>query len=497
MLLTQPPDRESLLRSSLGQQFSELLGGLGCSQVAVEKSEQALACEKSLHEFYKNAWQVLEPTTPFIDNWHIHAISEHLEALYARQIRDLVVNMPPRLSKSTLCSVTFPAWIWILEPSFRSMFASYAQPLSTRDSVQCRRVIQSPWYQGNWGHTFKLTTDQNIKQKYENDKTGVRQATSVGATATGEGGDLLCVDDPHNALDVPSDAVRQSTLEWWDQTMSTRLNNPKTGIRLIVMQRLHHEDLAGHLLDTGDWYHLSLPMEYTGVPTQWVIGWNDPRTEMGQLLWPDRYPEHEVAKLKRALGSYGTASQLQQEPTPTEGGIFKRSWFKTYKVAPPFMRIIESWDTATSENELAAYSVGTVWGETFGNDIYQLDVVRERLEFPELKKAVVRLHEKWNGVVVLVEDKSSGRQVCQELSKGTLLPILPVKVGRQDKVTRALAVSPVIEAGHVYLLDNAPWAASYMTEMLTFPRGKYADQVDSSTQAISYLRGGGTTMDLS
>lgn len=263
------------------------------------------------------------------------------------------------------------------------------------------------------------------------------------------------------------------------------------------MQRVHHDDLSGFALESGDYAHLMLPMEYTGAKTNWLVGGSDPRTQIGELLWPNRYPRPEVDSLKRALGSYGTASQLQQEPTPTEGGIFKRSWFKTYKVAPPFMRIIESWDTATSENELAAYSVGTVWGETFGNDIYQLDVVRERLEFPELKKAVVRLHEKWNGVVVLVEDKSSGRQVCQELSKGTRLPILPVKVGRQDKVTRALAVSPVIEAGHVYLLDNAPWAASYMTEMLTFPRGKYADQVDSSTQAISYLRGGGTTMDLS
>jgi predicted phage terminase large subunit-like protein len=486
------------MKSHLAQQFSGLLLDLGCSSPK-EQTPEALACEQSLHEFYKHAWGVLEPGTPFIDNWHIHAICEHLEALYRRDIRSLLVNMPPRFSKSTLCSVTFPAWIWVLNPSFRSVFSSYSAALSTRDSVQCRRIIMSPWYQANWGHRFKLTTDQNVKQKYENDKTGVRTATSVGATMTGEGGDLLGVDDPLNSLEANSQAARQTAIEWWSGTMSTRLNDPKTGIRLVVMQRLHHEDLAGYLLSTGDWYHLNLPMEFTGVKPQWVIGWTDPREQESELIWPERYPRDEVDKLKRELGSYGAAAQLQQEPTPAEGGVFKKAWFREYVTPPPFLRVVESWDTATSESELAAYSVGTVWGEAFNGDIYLLDVVRERFEFPALKRAVQAMHIKWGGVAILVEDKSSGRQVCQELGSGTRLPVLPVKVGRADKVTRALAVSPVVEAGHVYIPMNAPWLASYMQELLTFPKGKTADQVDSSTQAITYLRGGGSTssMDLS
>jgi predicted phage terminase large subunit-like protein len=473
---------------------------MGVRDAKREKSDHALACEASLREFYKHGWVVLEPTTPFVGNWHIDAICEHLEALYARQIRDLVITMPPRFSKSTLVSVTFPAWLWTLEPSFRSVFASYAQALATRDSVLCRRVINSPWYQSNWGDSFQLTTDQNIKQRFENNRTGLRMATSVGATLTGEGGDLLAVDDAHNALEASSEASRQTTLDWWDQSMSTRLNDPKRGIRVVVMQRLHHDDLAGHLLATGDWYHLNLPMEFTGVKPQWVINWTDPREEIGELIWPERYPREEVEKLKRALGSYGTASQLQQEPTPAEGGIFKKGWFKEYRVAPAaFLRIIESWDTATSENELSAYSVGTVWGETLAGDLYLLDVCRDRHEFPALKKAVVSLHEQWRGVAVLVEDKSSGRQIVQELARDTNLPLIAIKVTRGDKVGRALAVSPVIEGGRVYIPANAPWVAAYMQEMLTFPRGKYADQVDSTTQALSYLRGGGVTsaMDLS
>lgn len=313
---------------------------------------------------------------------------------------------------------------------------------------------------------------------------------------------LICVancDDPLNVVEASSEATRSACKDWWSQSMSTRGNNPQTVRKVIVMQRVHHDDLSGFALESGDYTHLMLPMEYTGYQTNWLVGGSDPRTEMGQLLWPDRYPAAEVAKLKRALGSYGTASQLQQEPTPTEGGIFKKAWFKTYRTLPPFLRIIESWDTATSEADFAAYSVGTAWGETYSGDIYLLDVERERLEFPALKRSVVRFHEKWNGVAILVEDKSSGRQICQSLSADTHLPILPVKVGRADKVARAMAVSPVIEGGRVYLPEDAPWLANYMTEMLTFPKGKTADQVDSSTQALGYLRGGGSTssMDLS
>lgn len=481
------------------ERLAGVLQALG-HQFPVDRPDDADLYESSLRNFYEGMWPVIEPKTPFRGNWHLDAICEHLEyAVVRRQILQLLINMPPRFSKSTLCSVALPAYIWAMFPHIRWLYASYAQSLSTRDSVLCRRVIQSPWYQARWGHVFRLTTDQNIKQRYENDRTGARIATSVGAALTGEGGDVLVCDDAHNVVEAESDAARKGAVDWFNSSMSTRLNDAKTGVKIVVMQRVHQDDLAGHLLETGDWYHLCLPMEFEGVKPQWVIGWTDPREKEGELLWPERYGPDEVARLKRALGSYGAAAQLQQRPTPRGGGIFKGAWFGSYKAAPEFVRIVESWDTATSEKEHAAYSVGTAWGETVNGDILLLDVSRGRWDFPRLKAEVAFFHAKHRGSVVLVEDKSSGRQVCQELGRDVRLPILPVSVGKSDKVARAITVSPMVEAGKVKLPEDAPWLADYMEEVLLFPNSRNADQVDSTTQALAYMRNGGVTarMDLS
>ena len=487
------------LNSNVATNLSQLLGELGCSlDPELPKTPEALRAEEHLKEFMTQAWPVMEPGTPYIHGWHIDAICEHLEAVVRGEIRDLLINMPPRHCKTLLVSVAFPCWLWTRQPSAKFLFASYAQQLSIRDSVACRRLLMSQWYQRNWAQSFSLTADQNVKQRFENDKRGYRLATSVGGQLTGEGGDYIIADDPHNVKDAESDAVRTGTLEWWDKAMSTRLNNPKTGHKIIVMQRVHQDDLAGHVVEQGGYYHLCLPARYEGQKTHWIIGWQDPRKKEGELLWPERFGEPEVQKLERALGSYAAAAQLQQRPTPAEGGIFKKSWCRTYSDRPQFIRVVESWDTATSDQELAAFSVGTVWGETATGDFYLIHVERGRYTFPKLKATVRVLHTKFNGCAVLVEDKSSGRQVCQELGRGKRIPILPVKVGKQDKIARALTVSPLVESGHVYLPENAPWLAAYMEEMLNFPNSKYKDQVDSTTQALNYLRGGSATslMDL-
>jgi predicted phage terminase large subunit-like protein len=485
----------------LADRYADILGGLGVAQ-PVDRPDDAEKYETSLREFYGGMWPVIEPGTVFRGNWHLDAICEHLEAAVVhRQILQLLINMPPRFSKSTLCSVALPAYIWTRFPHIRWLYASYAQSLATRDSVLCRRVIQSPWYQARWGHVFKLTTDQNIKQRYENDRTGSRIATSVGAALTGEGGDVLVVDDAHNVVEAESELVRRGVIDWYKSSASTRLNDPKLGVKVVVMQRVHQDDLAGHLLETGDWYHLCLPMEFEGVKPQWFIGWTDPREKEGDLLWPERYGREEVDKLKRALGSYGAAAQLQQRPTPKGGGIFKREWFGSYSsgALPGFVRVVESWDTATSEEDYAAYTVGTVWGEDVEGRIYLLDVSRGRWEFPRLKSEVRFFHLRHNGAAILVEDKSSGRQVCQELGRDARLPIIAISVGRKGKVARAISVSPMIEGGKVLLPEDAPWLAAFMEEILLFPNAKFADQVDSMTQALSYIRSGGATagMDLS
>jgi hypothetical protein len=219
---------------------------------------------RSLGEFVRQAWPIVEPSTPFVPGFHIDAIVEHLEAVTRGQIRNLLINVPPRHMKSLLVSVFWPAWEWIRWPERRWLFSSYAASLSIRDSLKCRRLIESPWYQARWGDRFALTSDQNTKTRFDNSRSGYRIATSVGGTATGEGGDRIVCDDPHNVGEVASDSVRKGALEWWDVVMSTRVNDPKTSAMVIVMQRCHQRDLSGHLLEKGNFEHLCLPAEYEG-----------------------------------------------------------------------------------------------------------------------------------------------------------------------------------------------------------------------------------------
>jgi hypothetical protein len=295
---------------------------------------------RRLREFVRQAWHVVEPSTPFVPGWHIDAITDHLEAISRGHIRNLLINVPPRHMKSLLVSVFWPAWEWITWPERRWLCSSYASSLSIRDSLQCRRLIESPWYQARWGHIFSLTSDQNAKSRFDNNRSGYRLATSVGGSVTGEGGDRIVCDDPHKVDEVVSDSLRKAAIDWWDIAMSTRVNDPKTSAMIIVMQRCHQRDLSGHLLEKGNFEHLCLPAEYEGPSRMTSIGFSDPRTELGELLWPDRFGIKEIADLKISLGSYAAAGQLQQRPSPAGGGIFKRHWFRYFQPAGMNLRPI-------------------------------------------------------------------------------------------------------------------------------------------------------------
>ncbi|MBI3696539.1 MAG: hypothetical protein HY238_17075 [Acidobacteria bacterium] len=301
--------------------------------------------KRRLLEFVLQAWPVIEPATDFIPGWHLDAICDHLEAVSNGHLRNLLINIPPRHMKSLAVAVFWPAWEWIRWPERRWLFSSYALSLSIRDSVKCRRLIQSAWYRSRWGDRFQLTGDQNAKERFENNKTGYRLATSVGGAATGEGGDRVIVDDPHNVKEAESDTVRQGVIDWWDQVMSTRLNDPKTGAKVIIMQRIHEGDLSGHVLEQGGYEHLCLPAEYEGNKCSTSIGWSDPRQEHGELLWSARFGRQEIEELQHSMGSYAAAGQLQQRPAPAEGGILKRHWWKFYRERPgKFSEVLQSWD---------------------------------------------------------------------------------------------------------------------------------------------------------
>ena len=307
----------------------------------------------NLYEFVKQAWPTVEPGIRFIPSWHIEIICEHLEAVSHGEIRKLLINIPPRHSKSTIVSVIWPMWEWLADPSHKYLCASYSSALSIRDNLKARRLVQSPWYQLHFGKLFQLAGDQNAKQRFETDKNGYRLATSVGGTATGEGGSRLILDDPHSAQDAQSDAIRETTLDWFDTVWSTRLNDPKKDAMVTIMQRLHERDISGHILnDIGGWEHLMIPAEWDGKRRTTILGPYDPRTKVGELICPERFGEKEITDLKQLLGTYGTAGQLQQDPTPAEGGILKTSFVNLWpheKALPPFEYILQSYDCAFTE----------------------------------------------------------------------------------------------------------------------------------------------------
>jgi predicted phage terminase large subunit-like protein len=477
------------------------------AQIQAEKNRrEAERCRASLAYFIRQAWHVLEPATTFADNWHIDAIAEHLQAVTAGEIRKLLINMPPRGMKSRGVAVFWPTWEWATKPHTRWLFASYAADLSTRDSLACRRLIESAWYQSLFGDVFRLTSDQNVKSRFENDRTGIRIATSVGAATTGEGGDRLVIDDPHNVKDIAgdSDAKREAALTWYKEAWSTRGNDPKTATKVIVMQRLHERDLSGFALEEeGGFEHLCLPMRYE--PKRFVfldgrrqevetsslatsIGFTDPRTTDGELLHPDRFGEEQVAALEKVLGSFGAAGQLQQRPSPRGGTIFNRNHWRFYRALPTLDEYVISVDCTFKDLVTSDYVAIHVWGRK-GADKYLLHRTKEQLGFAATVQAVRAVYAKFpKAVAVLIEDKANGSAVIETL-KSEIAGVLAI-TPQGGKVARAYAMQPEQEAGNIWLPDPSIDAGieDFIGEASSFPSVPHDDETDAMTQAINWYR---------
>lgn len=468
-------------------------------------------CETSLRAFVRASWAIIEPGVPYIHGMHIDAICEHLEAVSNGEIRQLIINMPPRHGKSTVLAVLWPAWVWITNPAKKWLYASYAENLSIRDSRKCRNLIRSPWYQKHWSGKFKIVTDQNEKRRFDNDKMGYRLATSVNGSNTGEGGDLIVYDDPNNVNEVDSDTIREGVNDWHDQTMTTRLNDPKTGARVVVQQRSHERDMTGHLLEKGGWDLLMLPAEYEGPTKATSIGWVDPRSKFGELLAPERFGPTEIETLKRDLGATGAAGQLQQRPSPGEGGKFKRQYWNYWnpvgtdtrpvQVKNPgqqaidktpipipiaFEQIVQSWDCTFKDEKDNDFVAGHVWGR-IGANVYLIARKSERMDFPKTLKAVRAMSKEFPCPEKLVEDKANGPAVIATLRNE--IPGLIAINPEGGKVARANAVAPYAEAGNVFLPnpDLFPWVRDFVEQCANFPRGRHDDDVDAMTQALRRL----------
>lgn len=491
--------------------------------------DEAAIMEKDFHSFLRGAWQVIEGDRPFIDGWHIQASCEHLEALYRLEITKLLWNVPPGTCKSTIFAVAFPAWVWANEPSLQFMYSSYGAKLSMRDNVNCRRIIESKWFRDRWGHKCQLTDDVNTKLRFDNKQGGYRIATSIKGAATGEHVDIIGFDDPNNASETESEVKREGTNETCDRVMSSRFNNPKTGRLCIVQQRLHSQDYSGHILakDIKDLVHLCLPMEFERsrrcitVPLKSTGGkkWHDPRIEEGQLLWPEFFDESHVEKLKKDMGSeYVVAGQLQQRPSPGEGGILKKDWFQWWKEpAPPRCHyVIQSWDTALSTKPDACFSCCTTWGvfkDQYGvSQVILLDTWHGRVEYPDLRRMAIRLAHNYHDThidhpvpedsvmkpdMIVIEAKANGLSLIQDLSRAGLIVnrFDPVKHGGGDKTVRARLMSHVLEAGRIWVPSRPPnytslrpYADVFVESCAKFPNDADSrDYVDSMSQAIIRL----------
>ena len=584
----------------------------------------------SLLAFVKLAWPILEPANPLVESWHLDALCDHLQAVTTGGIRNLLINIPPRHMKSLAVCVFWPAWEWITHPHRRFLFASYAMSLSERDSVKCRRLMESQWYQQFWGDRFQLCGDQNTKLRYDNDKAGHRIATSVGGSATGEGGDYVIVDDPHNVIDRESQTLREEALTWWDETMSTRLNDPRSGAKIIVMQRIHEKDLSGHVLEQGGYEHLFLPAEFeparrcvttlwrptpagrdrrVGVPAHHCVSpaetvgehahpttttarhsdqddakmtgaenpasldvgralpadaatggqcppyvnaiahrWTDPRTQDGDLLWPQRIGAKEIADFKIRLGPEGYAGQFQQRPSPAGGAVFRKEWFRYYgqsaerKVLSAELKqqtvssrlstqhselstTPESPQLSTQHSELSTchvllkpdgsqklirpqdcerfavmdpagtepgegrrpcYTVIQVWDVTKTGDMLLVHQYRRQVRAADAADAAIAICREFDVAYIAIEKDGMGLGVVQQV-KNSGIAVRAIKA-RGCKEARSQTAEIRMANGQIYFPHRAAFLFELEKELLSFPRSDYADQVDALSHAAMQVQ---------
>ena len=449
-------------------------------------------CEESLWYFFLKVWEVLEPSTPLATNWHLELICEHLELVDAGVNKKFLVNIAPRHLKSKLCSVAFPVWQWLRRPSLTHLCCSYISTLANDLSDDRRTLIESDWFRSIFPE-LELSKSKNRISEFKNNFRGEMNSRGLESGITGIGGLIHIYDDPNDPDKVESDSIRDRTLRRYKDYSVGRRNDPVDYGIVVIQQRTHESDISGYILDEDpDFVTLILPT--VAEVDETIVFPKSGRTierKEGDLLHPERFGQEQVDEAKKTLGSFMFASRHQQRPIPREGGIIKEQWWQFYLAPPPCQFKIWSWDTAQEAKAINDYSVGILLGR-FNYNYYILDVCRERLEFPELKRRIVALHNRDQTNAVLIEKKSSGHSLLQELKRISSLPLIPQPV-QGDKTIRAIAVSPTIESGRVYLPHQAPWLADFLSEVTKFPNVVHDDQVDALSQGLNYIVTNGTS----
>lgn len=454
-----------------------------------------------LSEFVKRSWHVLESKCPLVWSWHMDAICDHVQALLdgwasATQTgalppaQNLVINVPPGSSKSRIVSVCAPAWRWVRRPDCRIIAISGNPRVSTRDSVYCRQLIASDWYQQTFQPKWKMRDDQDTKTLFANTIGGFRSSFGAGSRLTGDRADVALFDDLLDARDAHNKSKRNSVNEWYDQAAANRVNDAERSVRIGIMQRLHEEDWTAHVLSDGaEWQHLCIPQEYDpGLVTQTWIGWTDPRREPSELMCSERFGPARIVAERRRLGSVGYAAQHQQRPVPAEGAMIQRSWWRRYSALPRLDYTVAGWDLGNSEvpGENSSYTVGLLLGVAWPN-FYVLDVSRARLSPLGAENAIRDCDAKWSAKygrprATLIESKAAGPAVTERVRK--VFPAVEAFRPEGKKEERLAAVAPMIEAGNVFLPVDAAFVSDFIDEVCAFPKSANNDQVDTLSMTL-------------
>ena len=444
--------------------------------------------------FIERVFAELNPTTPYLDNFHIHLIAAELEAMRRGELLRLIFNMPPRNLKSLIISVAYVAWLLGHDPSLKIICVSYGQGLADDLARQCRQVMQSDWYQKLFPGT-RLSPSRLAVDSFATTAGGFRIATSIDGTLTGLGADYILIDDPINPQGAVSDAERNHANDWYRHTLVTRLNDKRLGRIVIVMQRLHQNDMVGHVLELERWKVVALAAiaperETYLIPTAFGT-WTHRRDE-GDALHPEREPLSVLETYRRTLGPEFFAAQFLQAPVPPGGNIIKIAGFQRFDInAPPaFEQFLHSWDTASKATEISGYSVCTICG-IVKRQLHVIGVVRARFEYPDLRSTALALARgQYHGYprpdTILIEDKASGQSLIQDLKRDGIYNIEAVKPDT-DKITRMHAQTALIANGHVFVPFDAHWLPDFLQELIAFPKGRYNDQVDSFSQALKWF----------
>ena len=501
------------------------------SSINLSLPEYQALLRNDLHTFVERSFTELNPGTQFAANWHLHVMAYELQRCVLGETKRLIINLPPRSLKSHCASIAFPAWIMGHNPSAQIICASYAQELADKHAIDCRALMASGFYRGLFPNS-RLSPEKRAVADFLTTRRGCRKATSVGGVLTGRGADFIIIDDPLQPDKALSDARRNSTNDWYDNTLISRLNHKLTGCIVIVMQRLHEDDLVGHVLAIQERMGLDIEPKWKLVRFPAIAEEDETHVvqrlskkfsysrRAGEILHPEREPREILDQLRETLGEYHFAGQYQQSPAPLGGGIIKARWFKYYAERPEhFDFIFQSWDTANKASELNDYSVCTTWGVVSsprssvstdrGNDrvshsgircgsggssagrpnrcLYLLDCLRRRMEYPELKRTVLAHATEWTPRNILIEDRASGTQLIQELRQEGLSTLTRCD-SQEEKIVRMSTASNMIENGQVYLPEKAPWLSQYVHELATFPNGKHYDQADSTSQALNWFK---------